>query len=56
MHIYGIWKEGTDENICRAAMEIQTERTALNSPFGAGEERVGSVVRVAWKHTLPCVK
>ena len=24
MHIYGIYKDGTDEPICRAAMETQT--------------------------------
>ena len=29
MHIYGIWKDGTDEIICRAAMETQTYRTDL---------------------------
>ena len=29
MHIYGIQKDGTDEIICRAAMEIQTQRTDL---------------------------
>ena len=23
-HVYGIWKDGTDEPICRAKMEIQT--------------------------------
>ena len=23
-HEYGIWKDGTDEPICRAQMEIQT--------------------------------
>ena len=28
-HIYGIQKEGTDEFICRAAMEKQTKRTDL---------------------------
>ena len=24
MHIHGIWKDGTDEPICQAAMEMQT--------------------------------
>ena len=24
MHIFGIWKDGTDEPICRAAVETQT--------------------------------
>ena len=26
MRIYGIWEDGTDESICRAAMETQTLR------------------------------
>ena len=26
MHIYGIWKNGTDESICRAVIETQTQR------------------------------
>ena len=29
MHIYEIYKDGTDEPICRAAMETQTLRTYL---------------------------
>ena len=29
MHIYGIQKDGTDEPICRAAVETQTQRTDL---------------------------
>ena len=56
MHIYGIWKEGTDEIICRAAMRTQTQRRDLCSQCDAGEERVGYVERVTWKHTLPYVK
>ena len=24
LHIYKIWKDGTDEPVCRAAMETQT--------------------------------
>ena len=28
-HIYGIQKNGTDELICRAGLEMQTERTDL---------------------------
>ena len=24
MHVYGIYKDGTDESICRAAREMQT--------------------------------
>ena len=29
MHIYGIQKDGTDEPICKAAVEMQTQRTDL---------------------------
>jgi len=29
MHIYGTWKDGTDESIRRAAVEIQTQRPGL---------------------------
>ena len=29
MHIYGIQKDGTDEPICRTAMDTQTQRTDL---------------------------
>ena len=28
-HIYGIQKTGTDESICRAGTEMQTQRTEL---------------------------
>ena len=31
MHIYGIQKEGTNEIICREAMETQTQRTDLQT-------------------------
>ena len=27
IHVYGIQEDGTDEPICRAAMETQTQRT-----------------------------
>ena len=27
--IYGIWKDGTDEPICRAVMEMQKQKTDL---------------------------
>ena len=48
--VYGIQKDGTDEPICRAAMETQTERTDLWTRVGR-EERVGCTGRVTWKHT-----
>ena len=47
MHIYGTQKDGTDEFICRAAMEKQTN--------GHGEERKGRMKcmeRVTWKLTI----
>ena len=34
LHIYGIQKDGTDETICRAAMEIQTKSTDLWTQWG----------------------
>ena len=50
MHIYGIQKNGTDEPICRAAMETQTYKTDLWTQWG--KERVGSTDREAWKYIL----
>lgn len=47
MHMYGIGKDGTDELIGRAAVEMQTQRTDLRPRAGAG--RVGRVERVAWE-------
>ena len=35
-HIYGIQKDGTDESICKAAMEMQTERTDSGSVLDKG--------------------
>ena len=37
MHIYGIWKNGTDEPICRAGLETQTQRTDMCAQGGQGE-------------------
>ena len=37
-HIYGIQTDGTDERICRAAVETQTQGTDLTQ---WGEERAG---------------
>ena len=42
MHIYGIWKDGTDEPICRATMEMQTWSTDLWTRAG-GEEGEGEM-------------
>ena len=38
IHIYGIQKDGTDEFICRAVVEMQTQRTDLWT-WEVGEER-----------------
>ena len=37
MHIHGIQKDGTDEPICRAALETQTKRTDLQTQRRGGE-------------------
>ena len=54
MHIYGIFKAGTNEPVCRAAVETQTQRTDLWTQ--RGKERVARIERVAWKHKQPYVK
>ena len=43
MHIYGIQKDGTDEPICRAAVETETLWPQLE------KERMGRIGRVALK-------
>ena len=55
MHIYGIWKDGTNEFICRAAMEKQTWSTDLWT-WGGREDRVWCIERVTWKLTLAYIK
>ena len=50
MNIYRIWKNGTDEPICRAEIEIQTWRRDLWTQ--QGKERVGQTEKVALKHIL----
>ena len=54
MHIYGIQKNGTEEFICRAALEKQTQR--IDMYMGGGEERVRYMEKVTWKLTLPYIK
>ena len=51
MHIYGIWKNGTEEFIYRAAVEKQTQRIDL---WTWGEDEM--LERVTGKLTLPYVK
>ena len=54
-HIYGIQKDGTEEFICRAALEKTDIENGLMD-VGRGEERVSCMERVSWKFTLPYVK
>ena len=37
-HAYGIQKNDTDEPICRAEIEVQTQRTDLQTQCGDGRE------------------
>ena len=54
MHIYGIFKAGTDEPVCRAAVETQTQRTDLRTQWG--KERAGQTESSMETYTLPHVK
>ena len=54
MHTCGISKDGADEPIRRAAVEMQTQRMDLWTPWE--KERVGWLERGALKHILPYVK
>ena len=52
-HLYGIWKDGTDEPVCRTATEMQTQRT--DSGPHSGKEGVGQMQRVALTtHRILC--
>ena len=42
-HIYGIQKEDTDEIICKASMENQTQTTDLQAWWGQGVEGEGGM-------------
>ena len=55
IHIYGIYKNGTDESVCRAGIETQTERTDIMDTPGKGEGGMNweSSVEI---YTLSCVK
>ena len=44
-----IWKDNTEEPICRAEMEMQTQRTDLWT-WGWGEGEGGMNGDSAWKH------
>ena len=47
-HMYGIQKNGTDEPICRAGIEMQTQRTDLWTQ--QRKNRVGLIEKVALKY------
>ena len=49
-HTYGIWKDGTDESICRAAVEMLTYRADLWTQWGKERER--RIQRVTETYTL----
>ena len=51
LSIYRIYKDGTDEAICRAAVETQTSRTDLWTWEEGRKERVEGMERLPWKHT-----
>ena len=53
-HAYGIQKNGTEEFLCRAAIEKHVENRLMD--MGRGEERVRYMERVTWTLTLPYVK
>ena len=54
MLIYGIQKDGTDEPICRGAMEMQTQRRLVDT---MGEAEGGTVGESSVEtRTLPYVK
>ena len=55
-HTYGIQKDGTDEFICKAAMEKQTQRTDLWTQWEGRRERMRCMERVTWKLALPYAK
>ena len=57
MHIYGIQKDGTDEPNCRAAVEMQTQRTDLWAWEAEGEKKGGMTEESGMEtYTLPYVK
>ena len=55
MHIYGIQKDGTDEFVCRGAVEMQTQRTDLWAQGWEGEGGTNGE-RSVETYTLPYVE
>ena len=57
MYIYGIQKDGADEPNCRAAVEMQTQRTDLWAWEAEGEKKGGMTEESGMEtYTLPYVK
>ena len=56
MHIHGIWKDGTDEPIYRAAMETQTLKTDLWTQVGEVREGGTNGESSVEAYILPYVK
>ena len=56
MHICGIQKDGTDETMCRAATETDTENRLTDSVQGLQGGKAGMDGRVTQKLTLPYLK
>ena len=49
-HICGIYKDGTEEAVCKALMEMQTEKTDLSTQAWDWKERVKQMEKVMSKH------
>ena len=55
MHIYGIYKNGTEEFIYRAA-KGETDIENRHMDVGRTEKRVRCMERITWTLTLPYLK
>ena len=53
MHLYGVWKNGIDEPICRAGMEMQTQRMDRGTRGKEGWDEWESSIDI---YTVSCVK
>ena len=53
-HIYGTQEDGTDESLCRAAVDMQTQKTDLRTQ--GGKVRVELRERTIKTYLLPYVK
>ena len=50
MHIYGLYKNGTDESICREGKETQMQIKDMWTQWG--KERAGQIEKVALTYIL----